>query len=512
VTRGTASNRNRARGVRIIVALAFLATLFATGRTASTHAAPGLAGIPPAPKAIVALTKKVKPIANYHGVKITVAVDAIQTGQPFQWYAPAIKKAFNITVKTVALPFDSLENAIQTDLVSGTGAYDIFVYPPRFTGDLASAGDLVPLDTYEKKWNPNLQAEIPVYRYLYNEWDGKQIALTYDGDRLEVYYRTDLFNNPAEKRAFKKKYGYALAVPQTWKQYLNVAAFFTRKKGATLAGKKLARGFYGTAEITRAPDNFDWWINRFASTGGIYFDKNMNPKIDTAGGVAALQNFKAILPYMPPGKLNFEYNETMNAFLQGESAMVIQWTDVARAAQDPSSSKVVGKVGYAQIPGSEVHGSIIHRSTLAYGRVMGISKLSKNAEAAYRVMDWMQQPSQAINYVTEPTSGIDPYQYVVYQQPQKWVQQWPTLKPYVANGLKSLKNGYPELEIPGAPRYDSSLVTHIANALDGQETPSQALKATTDDWNKITDDLGRTKQTQYWRSELALWKKLGLTK
>ena len=108
--------------------------------------------------------------------------------------------------------------------------------------------------------------------------------------------------------------------------------------------------------------------------------------------MAALQNFKTAIRSAPPGILNYEYTESLNALLGGETAMVIQWTDVARAAQDPKTSKVVGKVGYAQIPGAVVAGHTVHRSTLAYGRAMGISKLSRNPEAAYRVIDFMQLP------------------------------------------------------------------------------------------------------------------------
>ena len=502
---------SRKKALRAIVLATFGGALLLPSQLATTHAASRAdASTAPPPKQLANYVKHLKPIANYHGVTVTVAVDAIQTGQPFQWYAGAIKKVFNINVKVIALPFNSFYNALETDLVSGTGKYDILVYPPRFTGDLASSGDIISLNAYEKKWNPDLSDVLPVYRYLYNEFQGKQIALTYDGDRLELYYRTDLFSNPAEKAAFKKKYHFPLAVPQTWQQYMDIAAFFTRKKGQKLAGKRLTHGFYGADEITEAPDNFDWWINRFASSGGIYFDRNMNPQIATPKGIAALQQFKNVVKYMPPGALNYEYTQTMNAFLDGETAMVIQWTDVARAAEVPSSSKVVGKVGYAQIPGTVVHGRVVHRSTLAYGRAMAISKLCKNPEAAYRVIDWMQLPAQSINYVTEPTSGIDPSRYSAYKSPKKWVMNWPTRSAYMANGLTSLKNGYPELELPGAERYDESLVTHIAEALSGQETPKAALQATATEWNQITNSLGRSKQIQYWRSELALWKKLGL--
>ena len=46
-----------------------------------------------------------------------------------------------------------------------------------------------------------------------------------------VGYREDLFADAGERQAFKAKHGYDLAAPQTYKQLLDVAKFFTRKKG-----------------------------------------------------------------------------------------------------------------------------------------------------------------------------------------------------------------------------------------------------------------------------------------
>jgi multiple sugar transport system substrate-binding protein len=483
----------------------------ATEATPTTEASSS--GIAPAPQAILDYTTKVTPgDKDYGGATVTVMVDAIQTGQPFNWYADAIKKQFNINLKVIAVPFDALYSNIQNDLISNAGAYDIFVYPPRFTGDLASAGNLVVLDDFAKKWDPQLDDVIPVYRELYEKYNGSIVALTFDGDRLELYYRKDLMENADEKAAFQAKFGYPLAAPETWKQYVDVASFFTRKAGEKLAGETLTAPFYGMAEITRAPDNFGWWINRFASCGGVYFDDQMHPQVATPCGISAMDNFKESIKYGAPDILNYGYDASFNALIQGKTAMVIQWTDIARAAEDPSTSTVVGKVGYAEVPGTEINGTVVHRPVLDYGRVMAISKLSKNAEAAYRVIQFMHSPEVSINYVTEPASGIDPFRLSSFKEPSKWVMQWPTLNDYIANSEKSLKDGYPEISIPGAARYDESLIRHVATALAGQETSQAALDAVTKEWEAITDELGRDQQIIAWQAQLALWKTVGLVK
>jgi len=501
---------------RVLSAIAMALVLAACGTQTTSPGASGSAEasapeIPTAPKQFQDLIDATQPAdKQYDGATVTVVVDSIQSGYPFFWLAPAIKKAYGIDVKVVAAPFETYYQSIQNDIVSGTGAYDILSYPPRFLGDLASAGNIVDLTDYASQWDPEMNDVYPVYQ-LYTKFDGKLFALPMDGDRLELYFRKDLFENKDEQAAFQAKYGYPLAAPETWDQYLDVAEFFTRDTGADLAGEKLTEPFAGIAEITKLPDNFDWFLNRFASYGGVYFDDQMRPQLDTDAGRNALQNFVDAVKFGPADILNYEYVESFDAFLQGKTAMCIQWTDVAKVAEDPNTSKIIGKTGYAQVPGVEqADGSVLHRSTLAYNRVNSISKLADNPEAAYRVIQFMNQPSVSLLFVTEPLAGMDPYRLSHYADPSKWVQQWDRLPEYIANNKQSLTNGYPELTMPGANRYNDALGTHIAQALAGQESVEDALKNATTEWESITDELGRDAQIAHWQAQLQAWRDVGL--
>src|SRR3546814_11823494 len=81
----------------------------------------------------------------------------------------------------------------------------------------------------------------PVYRDRLMVWDGKVLSQTMDGDVHTYTYRIDLFEDPKEQEAFKAKYGYDLAVPKTWKEYLDIAEFFQRPD----------QNLWGTAEAFR---------------------------------------------------------------------------------------------------------------------------------------------------------------------------------------------------------------------------------------------------------------------
>ena len=69
----------------------------------------------------------------------------------------------------------------------------------------------------------------------------KYWAFPTEGDALGLAYRKDLFTDATEMANFKAEYGYALAVPKTWKQYYDIAEFFTRPE----------KGLYGSAIYTQ---------------------------------------------------------------------------------------------------------------------------------------------------------------------------------------------------------------------------------------------------------------------
>lgn len=53
---------------------------------------------------------------------------------------------------------------------------------------------------------------------------------------MYTWYRKDLFEDPREMEALRAKYGYELSAPENWRQYRDIAEFFTRP----------GKGFYGT--------------------------------------------------------------------------------------------------------------------------------------------------------------------------------------------------------------------------------------------------------------------------
>lgn len=405
---------------------------------------------------------------------INIEIDAGQNENPFRWNADALKSKFGVQFKMIGLPFVGQYEKLVSELTARSSAYDLLVFPPYFLGDFVALGFLRELDPYFSLLDPQLDDYMPAYRDPIIKRNGKTYALMYDGDLLQVTYRTDLFNDPTEQKNFKAKYGWDLAPATTWDQYMQIAEFFTRPPN-----------LYGTAFYAARGFCYGWFANIFAGLGGRWFSDDMKPTINSDAGVKALQLLVKMKDYSPPNILQIDYPALNEVFLNGSTAMVVQWDDLALKVGNPQMSKVVGKGGFAPCPG---------RSLLLYSRVMAVSAFARNPKDAYRTAAYMQLPEVSITYVYDSNCGQDPYR-LSQLKPEAAMKNHtggPALdataaKSYVDAIREGLKGGYPELGIPGAPRYLDILDLYVSQALAGTLQPKDALDATAREWDSITE-------------------------
>lgn len=448
---------------------------------------------------------------KFNNVTITAFCDAGHNALPFEWYAPKFEEA-GIKVELVTAPFANVYEKLTSEFIAGTGAYDVIVLFPMYLGEFAGMGYLKPLDEYAKKYDPRLDDVAEGFLKLYDYYGGKLYTLPYDGDVLSLYFRKDLFNDPTEKSNFKKMYNKELASPETWDEVLDVAKFFTRKEGEILAGEKLDSDFYGFAFLAqRGGFAFAWWLAEFASRGGTYFDKDMNPAINTEGGVIALQRLVDILPYCPPDVLSYGYEELKDALILGRIAMCLQWPCNWKKGNDPAQSKIVGNVGITHVPGVMKDGKLVYRAPMPCGRVLAVANASKNPEAAYYVAKLLSDDFSLAD-VSSPETGLDPFRKSHFNNPAAFSEFAPEkeAKEYLAAIDNNLTYGFPDLSLPGSAQYIDVLEVYLGKAYTKELLPKEALDATAKEWNSITDSLGKANQIKIYNELLKGWKELGL--
>ena len=234
----------------------------------------------------------------------------------------------------------------------------------------------------------------------------------------------------------------------------------------------------------------------------------MKPGISSDVGVKALETLLTLKQYAPPNILQIGYPELNDAYLKQNTAMVIQWNDLALKAEDSTKSKTVGMNGYAPSP---------VRNYMPYSRVMAISAYSSNPHNSYKMIQYMNRSEIAIKYVYDPNCGEDPYRTSLLNDVNavKDHSGKPSMSPdaaasYVAANKAGIAIGYPELSIPGAPRYIDILDLKVNEALSGSSSPSQALKACADEWNSITTSLGKDQQVKAYGDWVDSFHKVGI--
>jgi multiple sugar transport system substrate-binding protein len=194
-------------------------------------------------------------------------------------------------------------------------------------------------------------------------------------------------SNAEEKRAFKARYKYDLTVPKTYKQLLDTAQFFTRKKGAKVAGRAVPEDFYGIC-LAGKPGGF--LFHRYemvlVAYGAdlIYNLKTMQPTVNSKESIAAAKYYTTLHKYQQPGSETHSGGGTQRVFAADRCALTMDALDnILSVAEVPKVSKIVGKVGYTLLPTQVASRPNAH---VADANGPGIYALSENKDAAIKLL------------------------------------------------------------------------------------------------------------------------------
>ena len=455
---------------------------------AAALAALALGWGPPA-AAQSAAERAVEAAKQYSGTTITIVWEAgLQSLDPLNFSGPKWKELTGIDVKVVEVATEEMFTKIMQDYRSGAGAYDALNVIPAWMADLAKAGALEPLDAYVDKYGfrEELQEIAPVYRDNQMTVDGTIYGFPDDGDVFLMYYRKDLFEDAANKAEFKAKHGYDLAAPTTWKQFGEIGQFFT---------DKYAPKMYGAAFFRQAPYAQYMFQERFRVEGGKFFDPaTMKATVNSDVGVRVLAEMRADNKFMPPGVETWGFVENLAAFLDGTTAMTISWppygrwaagygTDEAALSWVPKS-KVAGKVGYALPPGGHPQ--------LAAGFALSVASTSKNKEAAYLFIQWLNSKDTSLQRVQLPYALRDPFRASHFASAE-YKSRWPEAPQYLAALEAGAVSGLLDLSLLQTDKYEEPLRQGISRLWAGDD-PKAILDQVAAEWDAVTERVGLDKQ------------------
>ena len=409
---------------------------------------------------------------------------------------------------------------ILPQLLSRRPRFDFVQYPSLFFGAFASTGQLEPLDPYFEKYEGTsdyLDWVMPAYREFYTKWGGETVGVMLDGDIHIFHYRKQHFANPELQKKFSARFQRELQVPTTWHEFLDCAQFFTEELSS--------QGIYGTSMVVNPP-NFGWgfWMDIAASAGVNYFDENMNPVINQGKAAEALDMYREIIKFGPPGAEAMDIGTTIQRWQSGSDVMSIWWIDLAEFTVQQQGLDLAEDQGAAIVPGWPMDdGSVQHRAISLWCRTASIPRnLPQDVkDAAFYFIYRMSHPDYSDRIVADPFCGSDPFglthytdaaaQMYIEPNPQRGTNDlYPVndgifatfgrARNHLDAGLANVEVGYPQFFWEGAPEYADALGRNISKAISGELTSQQALDEAAEEWVQIVQKLGIDSQKAQYRN------------
>ena len=417
----------------------------------------------------------------YEGTTLNVIGEATANTQIIEKLLPDFEKKTGIKVNIEQAPYDSLVQKAVLDFTTHKGNYDVLSIPYEYLGAFAEKKYIAGENDFLKKDAKGVGSDfsaddlIPALWEASSKWKDTWYGMPSNSAVMMMFYRKDLFENADEKAAFKDKYGYELAPAKTWKQYSDIAAFFDRPAGATVAGAEQKDALNGvTVAGKRHVATVLEWMNYSWTYGGDLFDESGNPAINSQANVDALDYEKKLTAFAPSGFTSATWDETTADLQQGLAAQAITWGDTAGAMEDKTASKVVGKMGYADIPvKSDGDKPEAHLGSWTYA----INADSKSEEAGRLYMAWAL--SKSVQTKMAEQGGLPALTSTFTDQ---------TLigkLPYWAQELTSLNEAKSRPRIPQWSGISDAMALALSRALTGQTSAQSAL----DDAQAKVEDL-----------------------
>lgn len=209
------------------------------------------------------------------------------------------------------------------------------------------------------------------------KYEGNYYGIPIIGGSQIMFYRKDLFENRDIQKSFQNKYQISLRPPRTWTEFNGTSRFFTRSfnpSSPTRYGTSLA----GITDEELAPEI----LIRLWSYGGALWDSYNRPCLNSPENIRAFESVLETLQTTGGDPFTTSIADTVKEFSEGNTAMLITYTEYAAQITKSIQNNIIGRIGYEILPG---------RCPASIGWNMGLNPFSKNSEAAFTYFDWLTQ-------------------------------------------------------------------------------------------------------------------------
>jgi len=389
----------------------------------------------------------------------------------------------DVKVKFVILPENELRDRVTQDIAAQGGQYDVVTIGTFEVPQWAKNGWIENLGPYTDK-DPSYDAKdlIPTVSAALS-YNNSLYAVPFYGESSFLMYRKDLFD----------KAGLTMPAKPTWDQVAQFARKLNDPK-KNQAGICL-RGLPGWGELF-APLNTV--VNTF---GGRWYDMSWNAQLTEAPFKQATQFYvNLVRDAGEPGAPNAGFTECLTAYSQGHAAMWYDATVAASLLEDPKTSKVAGKNGFAPAPVKDTEWS-----GWLWAWSLALPATSKKKDAAWKFMSWatskdyIKLVGQELGWArVPPGSRLSTYEIPEYKES---AAAFADLTVQAINQADVANAGtqprpYTGVQYVGVPEFQSlgtSVSQEISAAIAGRQTVDQALQKGQQQAEQVAKEAGYKK-------------------
>jgi multiple sugar transport system substrate-binding protein len=305
---------------------------------------------------------------KFKGEKIEVFLVKSPRGDLLTKYHKEFEDLTGIAVGSEMIPEQQQRQKAVIEFNSGNTSFDVIALSyhvqKRLFGKNKWMVDVKPLLADKSMTDPGLDfADFSNGGMAWaTQADGRIDSLPFNIDPWVIYYNKELFDAKS------------IAYPKSFPEIVDAAAKLNDP----------AKGVSGFVARGLKNANVPVWTSFLLGYGGTFVDAKGKLATDSQAAIDAARMYQTLLgKYGPQGVAGFNWNEAQSLFLQGKAAMWLDGIGFAQPLEDPTKSRIVGKVGYGVMPaGPKAQVSAM------FGDGEGISSFSKKKGPAWFYLQW----------------------------------------------------------------------------------------------------------------------------
>ncbi len=208
--------------------------------------------------------------------------------------------------------------------------------------------------------------------------------------------------------------------------------------------------------------------------GGDVLDASGKPACDSPAAIDALRFMLELGKYSPPGYAGFNADEVSAHLLQSSAVMSINWPAWIAAMDDPSKSKVVGKIDFMPMPSGRAPG-VGELGTW----LLAVPAASKHSADAFDFIYWATEAAQMKQAAMR---GNPPTRRSVFES----LDLIAKFRAFPAQ-LASLESARPRPRTPLWNEIENTFGIYLSKANAGATDPAAAMRAASAEIGKILE-------------------------